>query len=534
MNTLPQSKNDTLNEISTPNNAKTRYLAVVHSEARKLKYCVNNKWKESKTNKYMPVTDSSTGELIGEAPCCTKEEVLEAVAAAKAAYPKWRAKAVQQRIAVMFKLKALMDEHLDALTLSVSKELGKTLDEARGDVIKAIEVMECACATPYLMQGDSLMNVSTGHDTVMFREPLGVFAGIVPFNFPAMIPWGWMIPFCISCGNTFVLKSASLTPITSMRILELAIEAGLPEGVVNLVTCSRNEADLLLEHPDIRGISFVGSTSVGKHIYSTAAANGKRVQCLTEAKNHALIMRDAELDLAAQRIINSSLGCAGMRCMALPVLCVEECVADEFLSYFTKYAETRKIGCAYDAQTDLGPVVSAEHKQFVISWIDKAVQEGAKLVLDGRNIKVPGYEKGYFVGPTIFDKVTEAMTCGQEEVFGPVVFIKRVKDFEDGITLMNSSKYANGSAIFTESGHWAREFVYRTDGGMVGVNVGIPVPSSYFPFSGHKNSFFGDLHCMGKDGVQFYTESKSVTYRWLKGAKKPTKVSTWEGTISRE
>jgi len=499
---------------------------------RKLQYCVNNEWKHSKTVKYMPITNSSTGEVMAEAPCCTREEVLEAVDAAKKAFKKWRYTPVQQRIAVMFKLKAIMDNHLEELSLSVSKELGKTLDEARGDVIKAIEVIECACATPYLMQGDSLLNVSTGHDTVLYREPIGVFAGIVPFNFPAMIPWGWMIPFCISCGNTFVLKAASLTPVTSMKILELAIEAGLPPGVVNLVTCSRNEADLLLEHPDIRGISFVGSTSVGLHIYSTAAKNGKRVQCLTEAKNHALILRDAELDVAAQRIINSSYGCAGMRCMALPVLVVEECVADEFVSYLKNYASQIRIGCSYDPATKLGPVVSEEHKQFVLGWINKAIEEGAKLILDGRQVTVPGFANGHFIGPTIFDFVTEDMTCGKEEVFGPVTFIKRVKNFEDGIMLMNNNKFANGSAIFTESGHWAREFVLRTDGGMVGVNVGIPVPVSYFPFCGHKNSFFGDLHCMGRDGVQFYTESKAVTTRWLKNVKKG-KVSTWEGTIAR-
>lgn len=534
MRTEISMHNELSQVASGEDKAKRRYLAVVKSELRKLNYCVNNEWKESKTSTYMPVTDSSTGQVIAEAPSCTREEVLEAVRAAKEAYPQWKDTPVQQRIAVMFKLKALMDEHLDALTLSVSKELGKNLNEARGDVIKAIEVVECACATPYLMQGDSLMNVSRGHDTVLFREPLGVFAGIVPFNFPAMIPWGWMIPFCISCGNTFVLKAASLTPMTSMRIMELAIEAGLPRGVVNVVTCSRNEADLLLEHPDIRGISFVGSTAVGRHIYSTAAANGKRVQCLTEAKNHALVMRDAELDLAAQRITNSTYGCAGMRCMALPVLVVEECVADEFLSCFKHYAETLNVGCAYDPQTQLGPVVSAEHRQFVLNWINKGVQEGAKLVLDGRERTVPGYENGFFIGPTIFDYVTEEMTCGQQEVFGPVTFIKRVKDFEEGITLMNRNVFANGSAIFTESGHFAREFAYRTDGGMVGVNVGIPVPVSYFPFSGHKNSFFGDLHCMGRDGVQFYTESKTVTCRWLKGSSKPQKVSTWEGTISRE
>ena len=358
-------KNDDLYSLNDSPVVKKRYLTVVKSDARKLKYCVNNQWKESTTTKYMPITDSSTGEVIGEAPCCTREEVMEAVAAAKAAFPKWSTTPIQRRIAVMFRLKTLMDAHLEALTLSCSKELGKNLDEARGDVLKAIEVVECACATPYLMQGDSLLNVAGGHDTVMYREPIGVFAGIVPFNFPAMIPWGWMIPFCISCGNTFVLKSASLTPITSMRILELAIEAGLPPGVVNLVTCSRNEADLLLEHPDVRGISFVGSTSVGKHIYSTAALNGKRVQCLTEAKNHALILADAELEVSASRIVNSTFGCAGMRCMALPVLVIEEAAKEEFMHHFLKLAKERIVGCAYDPKTEVGPVVSAEHKQFV-------------------------------------------------------------------------------------------------------------------------------------------------------------------------
>jgi malonate-semialdehyde dehydrogenase (acetylating)/methylmalonate-semialdehyde dehydrogenase len=315
--------------------------------------------------------------------------------------------------------------------------------------------------------------------------------------------------------------------------MELAIAAGLPEGVINIVTASRNEADLLLEHPDVRGVTFVGSTEIGKYIYSTAAKNGKRVQCLTEAKNHALVLRDAELEAAAQRIINSTFGCAGMRCMALPVVCVENDVADEFVSYLRKYAETIKVGCAYDPATELGPVVSLEHKKFVLNWINKSVEEGASLILDGRNALAPGYEGGYFIGPTIFDHVTEEMSCGQEEVFGPVTFVKRVADFEEGLALMNRNRFANGSAIFTESGYWAREFSLRTDGGMVGVNVGIPVPTAYFPFSGHKSSFFGDLHVMGKDGVRFYTESKTVTTKWLK-SEGSGKVSTWEGTIARK
>jgi len=330
------------------------------SGTRRLRYCVNNEWHESQTAKYMSVTNSSTGEVMAEAPCCTAEEVNSAVAAAKAAFPAWSATPVQDRAGLMFRFRTLLESHLDELTLSVAMELGKNLGEARGDVIKAMEVVEMACGAPILMQGDALMNVSAGHDTVMYREPVGVFAGIVPFNFPAMIPFGWMIPLCITLGNTFVLKAASLTPQTAMRILELLIEAGMPPGVVNLVTCSRNEAELLLKHPDIRGISYVGSTAVGLHIYSTAAAHGKRVQALCEAKNHGLVLREAALERSALGIINSTFGCAGMRCMALPALCVEEACADEFISYLLKNAKQRQVGCAYDPETELGPVVSAE------------------------------------------------------------------------------------------------------------------------------------------------------------------------------
>jgi malonate-semialdehyde dehydrogenase (acetylating) / methylmalonate-semialdehyde dehydrogenase len=503
---------------------------------KRLRYCVNNEWRESKTAKpYMPVTDSSTGAVIAEAPCCTVDEVNSAVTAAKAAFPGWSTTPVQNRTAVMFRFRMLLDAHLEELARSVSTELGKNVEEARGDIIKAMEVVEMACGAPILMQGDSLMNVSTGHDTVMYRESVGVFAGIVPFNFPAMIPFGWMIPLCITLGNTFILKSSSLTPMTSMRVLELLIEAGLPKGVVNLVTCSRVEAELLLKHPDIRGISYVGSTDVGLHIYSTAAAHGKRVQALCEAKNHGLVLRDAALERAALGIINSTFGCAGMRCMALPALCVEEACADEFLFHLVKFAKARKIGCAYDPATELGPVVSAEHKQSVINWINKGVEEGADLLLDGRNVVVPGYENGHFVGPTIFDHVKPGMCIGDCEIFGPVTAIKRVKDFEEGLAIMNGSRFANGSCIFTQNGHYAREFVHRTHGGMVGVNVGIPVPVSYFPFAGHKDSFFGDLHVMGRDGVAFYTEAKCVTSRWFSEEDKKDKcVGTWEGTITRK
>jgi malonate-semialdehyde dehydrogenase (acetylating)/methylmalonate-semialdehyde dehydrogenase len=505
------------------------------SMVKRLKYCVNNEWKESTTSKYMPVTNSSTGEVMAEAPCCTLDEVTSAIAAAKAAFPAWSSKPVQQRVEVMFRFRSLIEANLEELALSVSTELGKNPDEARGDIIKTMEVAEMACGAPILMQGDSLMNVSGGHDTVMYREPVGVFAGITPFNFPSMVPFGWMIPLCITMGNTFVLKASSLTPVTGMRVLELLIEAGLPPGVVNAVTCSRNEAEIFLKHPDIRGISYVGSTAVGLHIYSVAAAHGKRVQALCEAKNHGLVLKDAALRRSAMGIINSTFGCAGMRCMALPALCVEEACADEFISYLLEFAKARKVGCAYHPDTELGPVVSAEHKEFVINWINKGVEEGAELILDGRNIVVPGFEKGHFVGPTIFDHVKPGMSVGDMEIFGPVTCIKRVKDFEEGLAIMNGNRFANGSCIFTQSGYYAREFVRRTHGGMVGVNVGIPVPISYFPFAGHKDSFFGDLHVMGKDGVAFYTEAKSVTTRWFSEEdQRETKVSTWEGTIARK
>ncbi len=506
----------------------------MNGETKRLKYCVNGEWRVSKTEKYMPVTDSSTGKVVAEAPCCTEEEVSVAVESAKAVFSQWSNTPVSKRTEIMFKFKQILDEHLEELTLLVATELGKNLDESRGDVLKAIEVVELASSTPVLMQGDSLMNVSNGYDTVMYREPIGVFAGIVPYNFPAMIPFGWLIPLCITTGNTFVLKAASLTPQTSMRMLELLYQAGLPEGVVNLVTCSRKEAELLLKHPDVKGISYVGSTSVGKHIYTTAAAHGKRVQALCEAKNHGLVLKDANLESAAQRIINSTFGCAGQRCMALPVICVEESVADEFVSYLLRYAKELKIGPAYDPSTQLGPVVSAEHKKNVSDWIVRGIEEGAQLILDGREtVKEKGMTEGFFIGPTIFDHVKPGMSIGAKEIFGPVTCIKRVKDFEEGLEVMNANEFANGSCIYTENGHYAREFAYRTDAGMVGINVGIPVPISAFPFSGHKNSFFGDLHVMGKDGIAFYTEAKAVTSTWLTTEKLQKKVSTWEGTISR-
>lgn len=500
---------------------------------RRLRYCVDNEWRESKTGKFMPVMNPSTGEQIAEAPCCTQDEVDAAVAAAARAFPGWSSTPIPERIQLMFRFKQLLDAHLEELTVLLATEMGKVLSEARGDVLKAIEVVECACSTHYLMQGDTCMNVSQGYDTVSYREPLGVFVGIAPYNFPAMIPMGWMLPFCITTGNTFVLKAASMVPQTAIRMLELLIEAGLPRGVANLVTCSRVEADSLLVHPDVRGITFVGSTSVGKHIYETAAGAGKRVQALTEAKNHALVLEDCVLERSIRGIVNSTYGCAGQRCMALPVVCVQESIADEAVGLLQKLARELRIGPAYQPESQLGPVVSASHREWVEKCIARGVDEGARLVLDGRGARVSGYEGGYYVGPTIFDQVKPGHFVGDEEVFGPVTSVKRVKDFEEGLAIMNGSRFANGSSIYTSSGRWAREFARRTHGGMVGINVGIPVPFSIFPFSGHKQSFFGDLHTMGKDGVAFFTETKSVTSVWFTEEDAKKKVSTWDGTLTR-
>lgn len=336
------------------------------------KYCVYGEWRESKTDTYLPVTDSSTGEVIAEVPRCTKEEVDEAITSAQEAFESWSKLSLSRRTQMMFKWRGVLVNHLEELTLLCAKELGKNLNEAEGDILKAIEPTEFACSLPLAIQGSTAMQVTSGFDCSTYRMPLGVVAGIVPFNFPAMIPWGWMIPLAIAAGNTVVLKAASPTPLTSMRILELFYEeAGFPKGVVNLVTCSHHEADVLLTDPRIKAVTFVGTTRVGKEIYSKAAANGKRVQAQCEAKNHALVLEDADLESSVNAIINSSFGCAGMRCMALPVICVQESIADNFVTLLKKKAMEIPVGCAYDPKTVLGPVVSAAHKQKVSEWIEQ-------------------------------------------------------------------------------------------------------------------------------------------------------------------
>ena len=497
-----------------------------------LGYFTNNEFVMSGTDKYYPVFDPSTGEQIARMPRCTTAEIAAVIDNAHEAYKKWSRVPVIKRVQVLYRLRSLLDEHMDELTEMCAREHGKNWDESKGDILKAKEGTELACSMPSLLQGESLMDASTGYDTVLYREPMGVFAGIAPFNFPAMIPMGWMAPVCIACGNAIVLKVAGATPMTSLRIAELYKEAGLPDGVLNIVSCDRNDTQELISNDKIVGVTFVGSTKVGRYIYETAAKYGKRVQCLCEAKNHALVLNDAALDRTAAGIVNAAYGCAGERCMALPVVVVQEGIADALVSRIKQLAEQIKVGAAYDKATKLGPVYSKEHRESVVAWIEKGLQEGAELVLDGRNIVVKGYEKGFYLGPTILDRVSPEMTVGQREIFGPVLCIKRVKTFEEGLALMNANPFANGSVVYTQNGYYAREFVRNTDGGMVGVNVGIPVPVGVFSFTGHKHSFFGDLHCLGRDSFKFYTDSKTVTTHWFdEHEAKSTDVSTWDGTI---
>lgn len=498
----------------------------------KLKLFIAGEFRDSAAGNYVEVLNPSTGEVDALSPCATKEEVEECIDVAHQAYLSWSAVPVVKRVQVLHDVRKLLMERMEKLTMICAREHGKTWEESKGDVLKAIEGTELAVSAPSLIMGESLMDASVGYDTVSFREPLGVFAGMCPFNFPAMIPMGWMAPCCIAAGNAIVLKVSSSTPRTAMAIAQIYKDAGLPDGVLNIISCKRTEAEIFLMHPKVKGITFVGTTEVGKHIYSVAAAHGKRVQALCEAKNHALVMEDAPIKRTAAGIVNAAYGCAGERCMALPVVVAQETIADRLVEELKAQAEKIKVGPAYDKTSKLGPVVNSAHKKRIEEYIARGVKQGAKLVLDGRGHLVEGYEKGFYLGPTIFDDVTEDMVIGREEIFGPVLCVKRVKNFAEGLRIMNESPFANGSVIFTQSGFYAREFAMHTDGGMVGINVGIPVPLGVFSFTGHKNSFFGDLHCLGKDAFRFYTDQKTVTTKWFtKEEAKETEVSTWDGTI---
>jgi len=457
------------------------------------------------------VTNPATGAVIAEVPYAGEAEIDRAVRAAHEAFLKWRETPVVERVQPLYRYKALLEKHHAELAGILTRENGKTADDAKAEVRRAIQMVEVACGMPSLMMGDSLNDVAHGIDCKTIRQPIGVCAGITPFNFPAMVPM-WMWPFAIACGNTFVLKPSEKVPLTPTRTVELLHDAGLPAGVLNLVHGAKAAVDALLRHPLVKAVSFVGSTPVAQYIYATAAAEGKRVQALGGAKNHLVVMPDADMPKTVEAIIGSAFGAAGERCLAGSVLVTVGEAAGPLLDLLVKRTEGLVVGDGSQAGVEMGPLVTSDHCRRVAGYIEKGVAEGATPLVDGREFKKAG---GFFLGPTIFDGVTPEMTIAREEIFGPVLSVMRVRTLDEAIELVNRSPFGNATAIFTASGKAAREYSSRIEVGMVGINVGVAAPMAFFPFAGWKNSFFGDLHAHGKDAVGFYTEQKVVMSRWF-------------------
>ena len=459
------------------------------------------------------VTNPATGAVTKRVPFCSAADIDAAVKAAQAACPDWRDAPALRRARVMQRFLQLLQQEQKALARIVTEEHGKTLPDAMGSVQRGIEVVEFACGIPHLLKGEYSENVGTGVDTHTVRQPVGVCAGITPFNFPVMVPL-WMFPVAIACGNTFVLKPSEKVPSASIRMAELFKEAGLPDGVFNVVHGDKEAVDAILAHPGINAVSFVGSTPIAKYIYETGARHGKRVQALGGAKNHAVVLPDADLEFAADALIGAAYGSAGERCMAISAVVAVGAAADPLVALLKKKAEGVKVGPGDRDGVDMGPLVTKAHRDKVKGYVDLGAKEGAKLVLDGRGLAVKGHDEGFFLGTTLFDNVTTQMKIYQDEIFGPVLIVLRVDTLEEAIALVNANPYANGTAIFTESGGAARRFENEIQVGMVGINVPIPVPVAFYSFGGWKSSLFGDLHVHGAEGVKFYTRTKAVTTRW--------------------
>jgi malonate-semialdehyde dehydrogenase (acetylating)/methylmalonate-semialdehyde dehydrogenase len=475
---------------------------------------IGGAWVAAGGSETLPLVNPATGAPLGRVPLSGPVQVDAAVQAARTAFPAWRATPPVIRARYLFTLKQLLETHFDEIATIVTAENGKTLDEARGSVRRGIENVEHACGIPTLMLGATLEDVASGIDCEYVRQPMGVFAGITPFNFPAMVPlWFW--PYAIASGNTFVLKPSEQVPLSQQRIVELAHEAGIPAGVLNLVHGGKDAVSAILAHPDIAGVSFVGSSPVARHVYATAAQHGKRVQALGGAKNHVIVMPDADLDQTTRIVTESLFGCAGQRCLAGSVVVATGAAYGPLKDRLLGAARALKPGYGLDPGVTLGPLVSARQKERVMGYIAAGVADGADLLLDGRGVSVPAYPQGQFVGPTIFDGVEPAMTIGREEIFGPVASITRARDLDEALELVHGSPYANATSIFTTSGRTAREFRYRCGVSMIGVNIGVAAPMAFFPFGGTKGSFFGDLKAHGQDSVQFFTDKKVVISRWF-------------------
>src|SRR5487761_1981198 len=481
------------------------------SETRVIQNLVGGAWVDSISDETLPIPNPATGETLARVPLSTAAEVRAAVARARAAWPAWRDTPVIERAQTLFRMKALLDARIGDLAASVTAENGKTLDEARGEVRRGIEVVEFACGMPSLMQGSTLGDVSRGIDTVMLRFPLGVVAGITPFNFPAMIPL-WMAPIALAAGNCFVHKPSERTPLTSNLLAELWIEAGLPAGVFSVTHGAKGVVDALLTDPEIAAVSFVGSQPVASYVYTTAAAHGKRVQALAGAKNFVIVTPDANMSQAADIVLSSAFGNAGERCLASSVVVAVGDAAERLTPLLVERARVMRVGDGADSATEMGPVIRAEHRERITNAIERGLGEGACLALDGRESAAD--EQGYYLRPSIFTEVAPEMSVAREEIFGPVLSVMTAPTLDEAIETANRSRFGNAAVICTTSGAAARTFQMRIEAGMVGVNVGVPAPVAWFPFAGWKQSFYGDLHATGMDAVNFYTERKDITSRW--------------------
>ncbi|RMD60680.1 MAG: CoA-acylating methylmalonate-semialdehyde dehydrogenase [Alphaproteobacteria bacterium] len=481
---------------------------------------INGRVVEGRSGRYGDIYNPAIGEVVRKVAFATGEEVRQAVVAAREALPGWATTPPIRRARVMFRLKQLLEDNMDDLAAMVTEEHGKTIADAKGSITRGIEVVEFACGIPHLLKGEFSEQVGTDVDSYSMRQPVGVCAGITPFNFPAMIPL-WMAPLALACGNTFVLKPSEKDPSFSMRLAELFKEAGVPDGVFNVVQGDKEAVNAILSDPDIAAISFVGATRTAEYIYHTGCAHNKRVQALGGAKNHMVVMPDADLEQATDALMGAAYGSAGERCMAISVaVAVGDKVADALIDRLIPRVQALKIGPGTDPEVEMGPLVTREHFEKVKNYIDLGVKEGAELVLDGRDLRLQGYENGYFMGGSIFDKVTPDMTIYKDEIFGPVLCVVRASDYASAVDMINAHEYGNGTAVFTRDGDTARHFASSIKVGMVGINVPIPVPVAYHSFGGWKRSLFGDHHMHGMEGVRFYTKLKTVTARWPTGIRK--------------
>ncbi|MGH8264196.1 MAG: CoA-acylating methylmalonate-semialdehyde dehydrogenase [Steroidobacteraceae bacterium] len=483
------------------------------STARALGHYIGGRQVPGTSGRFGDVFDPSTGVVAARVPMASAAETASAIAAARAAGPAWAATPPLQRARVFFKFKEAVERHIDELARIITNEHGKVLSDARGEMIRALEVVEFACGIPHLLKGEFSDSVGGGIDSWSLRQPVGVCAGITPFNFPAMVPM-WMFPIAIACGNTFVLKPSEKDPSLSLRLAELLTECGLPAGVFNVVNGDREAVDALLTSPDVAAVSFVGSTPIAEYIYRTGSAHGKRVQALGGAKNHMVVMPDADPTVAAKALLGAAYGSAGERCMAISAAVAVGDAGDKLIAELVPMLRALKVGPGTAEGVEMGPLVTREHRERVLKYIETGVQEGAKLVVDGRALGVPGHEKGFYLGACLFDRVTPAMRIYKEEIFGPVLVVLRERDLNGALALIRDHEFGNGTSIFTNDGLAARQFSHAVDCGMVGINVPIPVPMAFHSFGGWKRSLFGALHVHGPDGVRFYTRLKTVTARW--------------------